>query len=316
VIYGAPGRLGEADCRAVLGKFYDIRVPEGAGELAWVAWLISDGEVPFRVPAATHAAQFPMRTTWRRMLSVANPLSVIVSFAEQVRQPLETVLKRQDVALEDQPLVVNALRRRMLTMPHLKSTCDIEKPQVVSQWLQSLLPDDEREARIREYLLGTCEQDWKQRNPVVTYVIQRHGDPDRDRPFWKDMPAEVLRAVRGWINGGLLDDLLEDGRRTRFWRRYRFEMTSIFESKSRTAVFICFPAWFAVQFKESGKATYMFPEREMIHLKRRLDPALSREVLDRARAGRHVGRYAQMGNYWEQSAQREVDAVRRRFSGV
>jgi hypothetical protein len=307
LLYGAHGRLSDSAVLRVLGRIFMLRTPSGSGRLAWDAFLLS-GDAAFRRAASGHAAEFPARTLWKRLLESANPLYDAIRSLEVLGVRLEEWAGRPEVMLQDRPLVVRALQRASLELPFVLATCAREHLDIVARWSRAVLLDDERVRWYSEYMAASYREGWPARHPVLDDIIERFGEPDEKRPFWRDgQPENVVRAVVLWLRDRQLTDLLGEGERVQFWRRFLPHIRRLEESRSGEAVFISCERWFAVQYKELRRATYMFRPDQYRELRWKREPGLyTRYILPLASEGRHVGRYEHRGNAWEVQAQEEV----------
>jgi hypothetical protein len=308
LLYGAPGRLGDPAVLRVLARLFTLRTTSGQGSLAWDAFLLS-GDTAFRCAASAFAAEFPARTLWSRLLESANPLHDAVRALDISRVPLEIWAGRPEVMFHDRLLVVRALQRMSLELPFVLATCAREHLDTVARWSRTVLLDDERVRWYGEYLAASWSKGWPAKNPILEDVIERFGEPEEKRPFWDPLPEDVVRAVVIWLRDRQLTNLLGEGDRVRFWRRFLPYVRRIEESRSQDAVFIGFEGWFAVQYKEMGRATYLFDAGKYRELRWKEEPRMYHRIREMARDEQHLARYTHMGYAWEIPAQREVQRV-------
>ena len=306
-LFGARTRMDDPRCLAVLARLFSLRNPESAGSLAWDGWLLS-GDPGFREAASAYVQEHPARTLWPRLLRSASPLTEAIRALEQGKVRFDRWISLPEVGLEDRPLVTTRLRRLLLQQEHVAATSQREPHAAIIQWVNSLMPADEREAWYRDYLCTTYKNNWPKGSAVLEAIIDRFGRPESERPFWSTIPADVRREVTAWVNGGIITQLLK-GRRAEFWLRFRYDIVRLEESRSRDAVFVGFDSWFAVQYKEMGRATYMFRIDQWNRLRWMDEPGLYKEILERYHEGRYLGRYEHRADDWESGAQDEVMRV-------
>lgn len=309
VIFGAPGRLSEPRALRVLSRLFGLREPSRASPLAWECYLISNGDRGFAEQARAFAAGPKARRTWPEIAGSQEPLGRIAWLYSQATEPFVCWVAREDVGLVEREPVIRALKKLLLSRAHVTTTRQRERSATVSEWLEECFIDSERVAWFANYIIDTHRTAWRVDDPFVQLVVARFEVPQQNRPFWDSLPPSVIAAVELWLKNVELTRLLGDneGPRIRFWREFLANMVRSTESKDGSAVFICFGTWFAVQFLDMGKATYMFPKRRLLSMQRLYESALYAAVRD----GNHLGRYTHQGYWWQVGARNEVRRVLR-----
>lgn len=309
-LFGARSRLNDSRYLEVLARLFSLRSPKSAGAVAWDALLLS-GKASFREAASAYVREHSHRTLWPHLLLSASPLQEAIRTLERAKLTFDRWIALPEVGLEDRPLVTARLRCLLLDQEHLAATSRREPHASIVQWVNSLVAPEERESWYRDFLCTTFQSKWPKGSAVLDAILDRFGHPESSRPFWSTLSREVLREVIAWVNTDRIIQLLE-GPRAEFWLRFRYDITRLEESRCGGAVFVGFDSWFAVQYKDMGRATYMFSNDQWIRLRWKGEPTLySTEILGRYREGRYLGRYAHRGDDWESGAQREVMRVMR-----
>lgn len=316
LLYGAPPRLLDQGCVAVLARLFTHRQPSGRGLLAWEALVISNGDAAFRTSALEYARNRSTPPGWAAFAEAAQPLDLMLRSITASRVPLDQWLNRPENALSARPILVRFLKRKLLVPPYLSDSCQRETPNTLAEWANAVLLDDERRQWYTDFLLTTSGSGWDANHRVLEDICNRYGIPTQARPFWDELPLKVVEAVNLWLKDRELTDSLGVGDRLRFWRRFLPWIEKSFRSRSGDAVFICLDNWFAVQYREMGRATYMFENKHLIVLRRLDEPALYNRILRYHRAGWSIGRYEHRGLSWEFDAQREVMRVLKLYSKI
>jgi hypothetical protein len=300
VVYGALSRL-ENDTLDILTSFFRLRRPERAEKLAWYCLLLTNGREDFR----DLALGYIQRTGKAEMIEVAKspqPLSSLGSVYLRSSSMLEGWSSRQVVAL---PILNRKFKRLLLENPHKRTTLEIEGIDTVDEWLQEVLLDSERVRWFRDYLTESETLEWPIDDPVLSRIVSRFKEPSDGGIFWLGVSGEVVQAFERWLLNLKLTDFLHEGERVQFWRHFLDRMTDAFESRDRTAVFVCFPNWFAVQFKEMGRATYMYKQEYFRRFRYLDDVSLYSALL----GNNWSGRYTHQGQYWQWRAKAEVNGM-------
>ena len=302
LIYGAQSRLSETRTLEVLKRLYPLRCPSSADRLAWQAFLLTDGAPEFE--AASRRFLASENSPWQKIFSFARPqlkaLDMYVTakrkfadfFSQAVFPGWHAALNRQ-------------FKRALIHEPYLDRVIAKEAIGQIEIWLEEVCVDSERVDWFREYVERSVANRRAASDPVFNRIVARFGEPSQARPFWSSISPAAAAEFERWLRELKLTRALGEGDRLQFWRAYLDRMRSTYESRNGDAVFICFDKWFAVQFVQMGKATYMFGERHLPHFKRLDDITLYREVLNT----NSIGRYEHRGHYWQYQARTVVNAL-------
>jgi hypothetical protein len=247
--------------------------------------------------------------SWLEIAQASQPLDVVAGMYRRASQPFARWSTSEDVGLNERPVVVKAIKRHLLTPQYMPNVRLKENADAVEEWLESCYNDSEQIEWFRNDLIATHRSSWRVNDPVLQLTTRRFEIPSRGRPFWDSLPKSAIDAVELWLKDVELTQLLRDdeGPRVRFWREFLPQIKGLHEAWHEAAVFICFDTWFAVQFRDPGVATYMFPRSWLTSMARMNVVRLIAQV----RAGGHVGRYVQQGTYWQENARHEVRRVMR-----
>lgn len=304
-IYGASSRLN-ANTLDVLADLFRLRSPRKAGKLAWQCLLLSDGRDEFRQSAVAYLSRLnrddlvPIAHAARTMNALAATYGASADRFEiwfRKQRAQHTAVKRQTMRL-------------LLSKPFRSRVIDREGIDEIDNWLQTAFVDSERIEWFRFYLIDANPHMWPANDAVMGRIISRFGEPS-EHSFWQTIPDRVIAAVKRWLLDASLTEFLGEGERVEFWRNFLDRMIDAAQSRERTAVFVCFDGWFAIQFKEMGRATYMFHTRYFRRLRYLDDTTLYQTILDnRAYAG---GRYTHQGYHWQWRARSEVNGMFTRY---
>jgi hypothetical protein len=181
----------------------------------------------------------------------------------------------------------------------------------IQSWRSQLLADSERVEWSLRYVRETYKGGWQDNDEVLLELIGRFQAPSEVSPFWLRLESEPREAVRQWVLGRELNELLGDSRRVAFWRRYLPWMRLVNSNSDDEAVFVHFDDWSAVVFIQPGRATYLLSRDRIRGLSRHDSTQLYLRILHLKNTGYAIGRYEQRGGYWEYTAALEVGRVMR-----
>jgi hypothetical protein len=306
VLYGAPSRFEDPVCLQILGRLFVIRDPD-AGRVAWEAFLLTNGQADFRRQATRLAESHGEVRAWPLLARADRPLDAAVELYLRSPDTFEVWVRGAAIELHGSRLVTRALRRMLLSSGNHALLVQREGLKTIEAWLSADLIDSERITWYRSYLLGSDARAWQVDDPILTRILERFLPPVRGRPFWEGVPESKRDSFELWLRNVELTRLLGEGPRVAFWRVFLPWIDQSLGHRSRNAVFVCFDNWFAVQFVEMGRATYMF-DRSFLSLFRSLDEqSLYRAVLESPA----LGRYTHQGWYWAERAESVVRSVLR-----
>lgn len=308
ILFAASGRLSEADALGLLGRIFELHEGLEGGSVGWRAFLLTNGARSFARVAARYASGYPDRPLWGKLVDSEQPLGTAIQEYLRSGLVLKAWAAREDVALaEDGRLFKRLQRFALLEGDFRRDILSREGAKTVVSWLEEILIDSEQVEWLSSYITESHRGRWPLDDPFLSRVTHRFGKPDASVSFWAGLPEEVRVAVDLWVKDRDLTLLLGEGERVTFWRRFLPQMTGAHASRVGGVVFICFPEWFAVQFKEVGRATYMFPNTLLSGLRRiRDDVRLYNSVLENRAS--MLEKYDHRGFTWELAA---TAAVRR-----
>lgn len=273
--------------------------------VAWIAYLVSSGDARLRACARVYLGTRPEMSLWHCLADHPAPLAQLKCDYMDGRVPFASWWASKGVALEGYQVLERTFLRRLL----MEETADVlvarEGTAAVDRWLGVALDESKRVAWHVRYLIESDATRWRPSNTFLERILERFRTPPDGHSFWDGVPPERQAAFVRWLRDRELTSLLGEGERVEFWRRFLGEIERSLESIDGAAVFIVFDTWFAVQFKETGKATYMLPRNRLIAVRRLAEVQLYRYVLDKD----SLGRYTHQGGYWQYNAQREVRRV-------
>jgi hypothetical protein len=233
---------------------------------------------------------------------------------EQASESFARWVAQKDIDLAEHESVMLAAKRLFLSRKYVTATRKREKAATITEWLDAAFIDSERVAWFANYLIDIHGSRWHVTDPILRLIVDRFEVPKQHRPFWDSLPASVIAAVELWLKDVELTRLLGDneGPRIQFWREFLPRMAGSAKSKDGAAVFICFDNWFAVQFRDMGKATYMFLGQRglLMRMGRLYESKLYAAVLQEP----NVGRYTHQGYSWQDRARSVVRSVLSRYS--
>lgn len=292
-------RLEWAEYRSVLALAMAHHALPDAAALAWEAWLAGDGgERGFcgvalpRVASAAAARDF-----WRSLLAASRPSDPVIALWRRQHLPLDKLVATAAVGLQQYERFVNAVRRRLLAPGNLSTLDAQEMSATIVDWVATLVPVPEQNEWYAAFLDETYgaqreaspRRGWTASHSVLVIILQRSGDPANGGPFWQLVSEPVRDAFSLWLKDReLTENLGDDNDRVRFWRRYLVPMRRSELNRDGTVALLHFDRWVAVQFVNSGRATFLFRETaargwhrlpdadlydRMLRLRRQVDPS-------------------------------------------
>jgi hypothetical protein len=314
LLYGGTTRVGRADCRVVLDRLFMLRNPEGHDRLAWTALVLGNGGDGLREAAGRCATG--LKGAVAMVVAQARlPFDECIGHYRRAGTSfLEWLNEFRGLVLPD-GLISREVRRRLLA--EASEGLPSEHEVTICNWLKECYVESEKRNWYAAFLRRTAAKGWNARSPIMIAIVGRFGHPRLQDPFWAQLDSEVCDAVQRWILDQKLTEFLS-GERLEFWRAYvnKKEIKELYPLGSE-AIVIVFQSVLAIQFKEMGRATYLFA-RQLLTRFRAYEgmhadqtAALYREVLDQNGAGKALGRYEHRGYGWQGSARWEVDRVLR-----
>lgn len=325
----APSRLGNRACRAVLASVMTHHVLPDESMLAWEAWLSGDGGEPLfhvRAQAAPLSAGAASQT-WTQLLTSATPSECLAALWRQSTLTFEEFVRSPSISLSQYQRFLNLTRLRLLSRANLY-LLNAREPLgfAITEWVNTLIDAHDRLGWYRDFLeitsRGTSSltnsRQWPLENTVCIAIQNLTGPPADDRAFWKDVSTEARAAFALWLRDRELTGYLGgENDRVDFWRRYLVQLQRMVRSRDRSTVLLYFDGWVAVQFVDSGKATFLFQEHAVRNWQ--LFPELrlystACRLRRQANSG-YLDSYEQRGHVhtWQARASETVSAVLRRF---
>jgi len=305
----ARSRLSVARTADVLARLLERRCPSGAAALAWDAYLLTDGREALRPLASAHVReQGQLRRSWPALLGDGGPIRAACALYRSQRDVFARWIALPAVALEPWPEFVRRVQAVLLAPGDLARLDRHEVPVVVAQWVMSALPAGDRETWYAAFLEETRSNRRPPDHAVLDAILDRFGDPASGRPFWDGLSVAARAAFTAWLMDRRLTQLLGEGDRIEFWRRFLPHIDRATPNRDRQVVLIKLGGVVAIQFVNAGTATYLFREAAVRGLARYYEVDLQREV--RNNAHRSLGSYEHRG--YRDTWQRQADAVVRR----
>jgi hypothetical protein len=310
--YGALPRIGDSECLTIFERLCALRRSKQGSKAAWAALLVTNGSAAFRELARVYVERQRTAEKWSVLLQSERPLDVMADLYFRSDQRLERWMNRDDVRLADFRPVKRAIIRALLSPRTVVAVIAREGIETFDEWLELLFVDSERIAWFRTYLVETDSTRWKVTDPILRRIERRFGPPSRQHEFWATVSDGTRIDFENWLKNVELTALLQEGERVTFWRIFLSSITRSIASRDRKAIFICFEKWFAVQFIDAGRATYMFETRYLSAMRRLDASSLYRRVLDHSQ--KRLGRYEQRGSRWQWYAEAEVRQLINRYA--
>lgn len=306
-------RLQRPECVAILPAIMSGLPGREAGRYAWTFFLESGGDPEFKPFVVDHLgpADPPL---WRALVRGTRASKVAASAYLEDDGSFIEWLERDAVKLDKYPHFQRSVARVLLS-DHIAEVYEQESARSFQALVASYVPENQRDAWYRLFLLKTVDNGWPRGCSVMEGIVNRFESPDGNHPFWESVPPRIRRSVRGWLNYGKLVRYLGDNRRTKFWRGFLDHLADVKRNKDREAVILSFDSVVAVTFVEPGRATYLvrtiYAERHAFIM---LDAqSLYQRILALHHKGHTVARYEQRGENWEREAREEVQAVLQRY---
>lgn len=254
-------RLTDALVLGALAVLIERRRPDGWAALAWETYLVTDGHAEFRHPAAEYVrTEAGTRPAWLHLVRGARPSDVALALYRAQAAGLEPWAAAPAVALDRWSPLVRRVQTALLAAGGLAQLARRETPATIERWVQTVVPADAREDWYRAYLEETRNERRPATHAVLQAILERFGAPSVDRPFWATVSDEARRAFELWLIDARLTELLGEGERVDFWRRFLPHVKRAWRNSDGEVVFLDIGGACAVQFVESGTATYLFPQ--------------------------------------------------------
>jgi hypothetical protein len=277
------------------------------GALLWESFLIQPEDEELRRLSCEIASR-DRPPFWRELALADVPAERVADAFLLQRTNFESWFASEGVQLAAYTRFARLVQRLLVEPPLLSSSDRRIDAATIDQWASTAIPADDRVSWQKRYLEATCGNPRSPDHAVLDRIVKEHRLPESKQRFWEGVSAAAIVDVERWFKDQQLTDLLGEGERVRFWRAFLPYIASLVASRDRQVVFVVFDKWFAAQFVNSGVATYLFPRSLLSTLRRHGQwPRIARHVLDLR--SRRLGRYAQMGDFWQCGAQREVRRV-------
>jgi hypothetical protein len=324
--YTARARFEQPECLEVLASLIQERDVVDASALSFEAFLYTDGSPSFRTGALAFA----------RMHSTASALFVDIAQSESADSAVAAKYMAQSNAFGDWVASHSVglsrysaflLRVQQNLLREINSAArveQIERQDVVEYWL-TLTTQAHRTVADTAYIIGAHQvhlarsqrlQPWPVRHAALESLLKRQGQPNDSSQFWSSLPAAVRRSVELWLLERQLASFIGEGDRLDFWRQFLPYMQSARENRDKQVVFIRFEEWTAIQFKNTGTATYLYTLAQSRGWDRYREQEL--QGLVRRHADKALGSYMHRGHveHWQSRAAHEVRTVLGRMARV
>jgi hypothetical protein len=314
LVVSAPVRISDPRCRKILAVAYEHSCDKQLELLLWESFLLGPAESELR-RLARDIAHRGRPLLWRELATADVPSERAADAFLRQAAAFEEWFASKDVQLAPCERFARPVQRMLLERPLLATTDRRVSAATIHHWALTAIPADARVGWQKRYVEATCGNPRAHDHTVLTWIVDEHGAPEGRRRFWEDVAPAAIADVERWLKDRQLTELLGEGDRVRFWRRFLTQMTGSSASADGHVVFVQFESWFAAQFVDAGVATYMFPSQLLWSLRR------DREFLrirSRVWAWQHraLGRYEQRGDSWQFAAEREVRRVIRELESA
>jgi hypothetical protein len=306
-LYGAATILTDDGVLERLAAILDLRgdLYQRRSPVAWIALLLSDGDTRFKAAAEAYLGTRPDVRYWHSLSATPRPLTALLQDYLGSNTAFDDWWASPRIALSRYHALESALLRRLLLSESFDTLLTRETLATIDRWMAAALSESERVEWHQRYVTHSNPSRWRPTDTFLERILSRYRTPEDGHSFWAQVAEPRQRAFVRWLRDRELTSLLGEGERVEFWRRFLADVVRSMESADGAAVFIVFPTWFAVQFKEMGKATYFLSRDHLIAARRLAASQLYRYVLDHT----PLGRYTHHGGYWQYTAQREVRRI-------
>lgn len=317
LMHSAVSRLKVEGAVGLLAEVLAAHQPEGSGKLAWLLFLLTEGRQELVSLARPYAGREHAAARLHGMLlDTGAPSTRALRIMREARrgESLEAWLAHPHVALAEYPEFVGALKRRMLEPAEVAETNRREASVNIARWAVEAIPAADLADWYRGFLEATCQGPrWPNNHVVIEAIVAAYKEPTAGSPFWTRVSPGAREAVSLWAMDRHLTELLGEGERVAFWRRFLVEVRGARFNVDKCVVLIAFEGWVAVQFKFTGTATYLLRAKVGLGLSGKDEQAIAKYVRDRRDqpSRGYLGRYEHRGYYWEGEAERQVRLVMR-----
>jgi hypothetical protein len=306
LIASAPARIREPGVLAVLSALYARTADKGLAALLWESFLMNPEAPELRRSVQSLVTLPGTPSFWKALAGATVPSQLAARTFLQQSMPFDDWSKRSDVALARFKRFCRLVQAHLIEPPMLARTDRVVAHQVVDTWASTAIEAQERVRWQQRYLVETHGHPRPLDHSVLSRVVDQHDVPDAQRSFWATLPDHVRLDVGEWLKDRQLTQLLGEGERVEFWRRFLPLMIDSIASDDGLVVFVMFEKWFAAQFVNAGTATYLFPRTLLWSLRKNGDDEynIRRRVLRFQE--KQLGRYEHRGYSWETYAESEV----------
>lgn len=324
IILTARTRLSDASCLAVLDEVFVEHKLSEASQLAWEAFLLTDGRASFRDPARRHCEKVEPRSPACRMLTLdGSPTQAACRLYLGGTDSFSRFWGSLPRLIRDVVPFAERVKFALISDSQYIGTVDErESSESVLQWSAESIPSIERDGWELRFLRSSFQKrglrrwgahPWPTQHAVLSAIHSHHGEPQSSHAFWSRLESPVRDAYACWLRDQDLTRLLGENDRVQFWRAYLRWLVRSEANRDSDVVFIYFDRWFAVQFKNAGTATYIFENKDFRKELLRMDEmSLARWVRSNRRA---LSSYEHRGNTdtWQRNAADVVQSVREYF---
>lgn len=305
LVASARSRMRNDRTPKIFAKVLERFRPENFLSLAWDAFLLTDGHPAFRAKAQEFAdLHTATRPQWQRLAVGVKPTDAAVSLYETQPEPFEKWIESSALQLNRWPDLVRGIRIALLNSEGVARLDRREPSQSVERWVQTVIAANEREAWYAMFLHQTARNKRSPKHAVLESILARFNEPENGGMFWQIVSDTGRAAFKLWLMESRLTQLLGEGERVDFWRRFLPQIAKVWANKEKRVVFIDLGSAIAVQFIDAGTATYLFDRPNFKRVSRGIEKEVKKSVY--GNASKSLGSYEHRGNSWQFSAESRV----------
>lgn len=304
LVASAKVRGADRQAQVVMAHAYRFSRDGSLATILWECFLLAADGTDLRDVAREIVGAPGSPALWKHLVEAKQPSLLAASAYLEQRATFEQWMASSAVKLADLPRFHRLVQRRLLEPPLLQRLDRGMDHATIDAWASTAIEAPERLAWQRTYLEATYGHPRALDHTVLERIVDQHGLPEGGREFWETVSERAIAGFNAWLNDRQLTQLLGEGDRVQFWRRYLPQMKGSYASHDGNVVFILFEKWFAAQFVRPGTATYLFPIKYKLSLRRDDEHSIQQRV--RRNQEHKLGRYTHQGYYWEVRAETEV----------
>ena len=312
IVLAVSGQLDDVRTTRVLVELVKQHPSAVEPRLAFEAFVLAGGPSGLRACAQRWVVEAMGRVSpWPAAMAAGIPLHLMRDAYIEESKPWATSDWKRAFEHTPFPRIETQLFRSLLCPPVLRVIAQREQGAMLKEWASRCFVVSERDQWLATFLEETWPDGWARSHAILEEIHGRFGVPGQ-HSFWTPLAPDACRSYLRWLVDHDLTRMLGEGDRVQFWRRFMGDGMEVpIRAGGGEAVLIVFKRFVAVQFIETGKATYLVDRTQLTALRRLGSFDLYPYVLKLNRDGKTRQRYEHRGQFWQIRAEGIVRALLR-----